>query len=83
MDYVASLSAFQPGREDWADLARDLGEALEGPGLLHGVTPLARGGLLARILAPTAPALSRAVFVSWSLCRRELLGLPPLHLRKL
>lgn len=83
MAYVASLAAFRPSRRDWAGLARHLHGALDGGGVLHGVTPLPRGGLLARVLAPTAPALSWSLLRLWSLCRAELLGLPPLDLRKL
>ncbi len=82
MAYVASLAAFRPSRPEWTGLASGLHDALDGAGVLHGVTPLPRGGLLARVLAPTAPAMSWCLLRLWSLCRAELLGLPPLDLRK-
>ena len=49
-----------------------------------GVTALGRGGLLARLLCPSAPALAMSVNDAlWAGCRRRLLDLPPLGLRKL
>jgi urease accessory protein UreH len=50
---------------------------------LARVTRLARGGVLARVLAPSAPALQRAVTALWAAARHALLGWPPLALRKL
>jgi urease accessory protein len=47
-----------------------------------GVAVLARGGLLIRCLAPSAPELIDSIETCWSLGRRALLGLPPLALRK-
>jgi urease accessory protein len=47
-----------------------------------GVAALARGGLLIRCLAPSAPDLIDTIETCWSLGRRALLGLPPLALRK-
>ena len=47
-----------------------------------GVATLARGGLLVRCLAPSAPALIDTIETCWSLGRRALLGLPALALRK-
>ncbi len=47
-----------------------------------GVATLARGGLLIRCLAPSAPALIDTIETCWGLGRRALLGLPPLALRK-
>lgn len=43
---------------------------------------LPRRGVLVRCLAPSAPALLDALDALWGLARRELLGLPPLALRK-
>jgi hypothetical protein len=42
-----------------------------------------RGGLLARLLCPSAPALAMSVNALWAGCRRRLLDLPSLGLRKL
>lgn len=43
---------------------------------------LPRRGALVRCLAPTAPALIDALDQLWAVARRDLLGLPPLALRK-
>lgn len=43
---------------------------------------LPRRGALVRCLAPSAPALLDAVAAIWGTARREILGLPPLPLRK-
>lgn len=43
---------------------------------------LPRRGALVRCLAPTAPILLDAVNALWAAARREILGLPPLALRK-
>ena len=85
MAYVATLAALAPAREDWGLLVDDLRATLaqSGPELRHGVTALARGGLLARLLAPSAPTLHACVGRLWAICRGRLLGLPPLDLRKL
>jgi urease accessory protein UreH len=48
-----------------------------------GVSALGRGGVLARVLAPSAPALLAATDALWAASRRRLYGLPPLLLRKL
>jgi urease accessory protein len=47
-----------------------------------GVAALARGGLLIRCLAPSAPELIDTLETCWGLGRWALLGLPPLALRK-
>ena len=85
MAYMATLAALSPSARDWGALVDDLRAALAATGgeLRHGVTALARGGVLARLLAPTAPALQGSVERLWALCRGRLLGLPPLDLRKL
>ncbi|MEK7838543.1 MAG: urease accessory protein UreD, partial [candidate division NC10 bacterium] len=76
MAYVATLAALAPAREDWGLLVDDLRAALaqSGPELRHGVTALARGGLLARLLAPSAPTLHACVGRLWAICRGRLLG---------
>lgn len=83
--YAASFLAMRPAGEGWAELARALQAAVDaaGAGGRAGVTALGRGGVLARLLCPSAPALQAAVHALWAACRRRLLGLPPARLRKL
>jgi urease accessory protein len=83
--YVATFAAMAPSRDGWDSAATELSGALGAVGLdaRFGVTPLGRGGLLARLLCPSAPALEDAVRTLWNMTRHRLLGLPPLVLRKL
>jgi len=83
--YVATILAIRPDRAEWGDLSRVLHDDLVGaaPDCRGGVTALARGGVLARLLCPSAPSLETGVETLWTRLRRELLGLPPLRLRKL
>jgi urease accessory protein len=83
--YVATFLAARPGRGDWDDLARALHEALGASrsGVRAGVSSLARGGLLVRLLCPSAPALRACVDALWARGRRLLLDKGPLDLRKL
>ena len=82
--FVALRSALDGGRL-WADLASTLERDLHaiGSDCRAGVSALARGGLLVRLLCPSAPSLSACVEAIWARCRRRLLGLGPLGLRKL
>jgi hypothetical protein len=52
-------------------------------GVTAGAAPGPRGGLVARVLAPTAPALVTALDTLAALARRALLDLPPLARRRL
>ena len=83
--YVATLLLLGPDRPGWPGLADALHAALASvaPEARAGVTTLARGGLLVRVLAPRAPALLGALAALWAPARRTLLELPPLQLRKL
>jgi urease accessory protein len=83
--YVATFAAVAPARDGWRELAEELCAAVETLQLdvRFAVTPLRRGGLLGRLLSPTAPLLQEAVTVLWRLARRRLLGLEALSLRKL
>jgi urease accessory protein len=85
MAYVATVSCLAPAHAGLDALGEALTRTLAGlaAGVTAGVTALARGGIVARILAPSAPALQRAVDASWATCRHNLWGLPPLALRKL
>jgi hypothetical protein len=75
----------RPAGEGWEELGRALQEALDaaGSGGRSGVTMLGRGGVLARLLCPSAPALQAMVQALWAAARRRLMGLPPARLRKL
>lgn len=85
--YVATFVALRAGDQGlpWADVAGALRSGLDtiAPGCRTGVTTLGRGGVLARLLCPSAPALSTCVEAIWGRCRRHVLGLGPLALRKL
>jgi urease accessory protein len=80
-----SGSTLRPAGEGWDDLARALQAEVDAAGVggRAGVTTLGRGGVLARLLCPSAPALQAAVQALWAACRQRLLGLPPARLRKL
>jgi urease accessory protein len=87
--YTATFLAMRPAgpatQPDWEDLARVLqtdAGAVQAGGRA-GVTTLGRGGVLARLLCPSAPALHDVVHALWATCRRRLLGLSPARLRKL
>ena len=83
--YLATFVAVAPSTEGWDGLARQSFDALVAldVGARFGVSALARGGFLARLLCPSAPALEASVLTLWAECRRLLLGLAPLALRKL
>jgi len=85
MAYVATVVCLSPtyGRLD--DLASSLSTLLEGTGLeaRAGVTMLARGGVVVRLLARSAPELQRAIDLAWACCRNLLWSLGPLALRKM
>lgn len=83
--YVATIVAIRPDRAGWGGLLESLHDDLVAvaPDCRAGVTSLARGGVLARLLCPSAPSLQAGVQGLWTRLRRELLGLPPLRLRKL
>ena len=84
MPYAATVACLAPSHGGLDELATDLADALAAgaPDASAGVTMLARGGLVARILAPSAPALQHAVEAAWVCCRAGLWGLGPLALRK-
>ena len=69
----------------WADVGFLLAAGTAGiaAAATAGVTPLARGGALVRILAPSAPAMQEGIQAAWAACRAWLWNLPPLLLRKI
>jgi urease accessory protein len=85
MAYVATVACLSPAHARLDDLASSLSMSLEGGGLeaRAGVTTLARGGLVVRLLARSAPALQRAIDLAWTACRGGLWNLGPLALRKM
>ena len=85
MPYVATVTCLAPAYTGFDTLGAALAGTLGGIacGVTSGVTTLARGGIVVRILAPSAPALQRAVDASWATCRHHLWRLPPLTLRKM
>jgi urease accessory protein len=84
MPYTATFACLAPAHASLAELAVAVAGALAvgAPDARAGVTTLARGGVVARLLAPSAPTLQRAVEVAWACCRAGLWGLGPLALRK-
>jgi urease accessory protein len=85
MAYVGTFAMAGDPAADWVSLARALTSGLgdaAGDARL-GVTALSRGGALARVLAPSAPALTRLAEALWVRARRLLFDRPPLGLRKL
>ena len=85
MAYVATVLCLAPchPRLDGLAAALEAGMAGTATDARAGVTPLARGGALVRILAPSAPVMQRAIHAAWSACRAWLWDLPPFLLRKL
>jgi urease accessory protein len=85
MAYAATVTCLAPSHGGLDELAAALAAALAmgAPSARAGVTTLARGGVVARILAPSAPVLQRAIEASWATCRLCLWRLPPLLLRKM
>jgi urease accessory protein len=83
--YLATVLCVAPSHPRLGELTAAVAEsvATSGSAARAGVTPLARGGVLARILAPSAPAMQQAVGAAWAACRDRLWGLPPQHLRKM
>ena len=83
--YVVTFAATALWPVRWDALASDLAGVLEtvaGATARFGVTPLSHGGVLVRVLVPSAPVLSAAVSALWATCCARLLGLPLLLLRK-
>lgn len=79
--YFGSAIVVGPG--NLAALARAITTTLREDGVPGGAAPGPRGGLVTRILAPSAPALISALDAVAALARRELLDLPPLPRRRL
>ncbi len=85
MAYIAAVLCLAPSHPRLDGLAAALaaGMVATAAGARVGATPLARGGVLVRILAPSAPAMQEAIHSAWATCRAWLWNLPPLLLRKI
>jgi hypothetical protein len=85
MAYVASVLCVAPAHPRLDGLADAIGASLSSASAESrtGVTALARGGVLVRILAPSAPAMQRSIESAWGSCRDWLWSLPPQRLRKM
>ena len=85
MAYVASVLCVAPAHSRLNGLVEAIGDSLSSGNLEShtGVTALARGGVLVRILAPSAPAMQRSIEVAWGCCRDWLWSMPPQILRKM
>lgn len=80
-DYFASVVVVSDhGLDAFATSARRLVAGVAGATAGVGVLP--RRGAIVRCLAANAPALADVLGALWDVARRELLGLPPLALRK-
>src|SRR5712691_10696731 len=74
MAYVATVAGLSPTHPSLNELASSLSTALDGSALdaRAGVAVLARGGIVVRLLAPSAHALQRAIGRAWAVCRAGL-----------
>jgi urease accessory protein len=83
--YIAAVLCLAPSHPRLDGLAGALAAGMVGTAVhaTAGVTPLARGGALVRILAPSAPAMQEGIQSAWAACRAWLWNLPPLLLRKI
>jgi urease accessory protein len=72
------------GGSDWEAFRREAAKVLADCSAVRGGAGiLARGGVVVRLLASSAPGLLGAVDALWAMGRQSVLGLPPLALRKL
>lgn len=82
--YIATFVAIAPVSGSWESVAMELAELVASTGTgRFGASALRRGGLVGRLLCPSAPALEAALLALWTRCRARLFGLGPLALRKL
>jgi len=85
MAYLATVACLSPAHVRFDELGYRLSKKLDERALdaRAGVAVLARGGVVVRLLARSAPALQRAIDLVWTGCRDDLWGLGPLSLRKM
>jgi urease accessory protein len=80
--YIATFVVAARRAVEWDALSDTLHSTLLSLPTLSGVSRLTRDGLVVRLLAENADDLHRAIHRLWSVARGELLGLPPIDLRK-
>jgi urease accessory protein len=81
--YMACLSLFADGFDDWPRIAAALSAELESaPQVKGGVSPLSRGGCVVRYLANSASALTRTNRKLSDVARELVVRLPPFDHRK-
>jgi urease accessory protein len=81
--YMACLSLFADGLEDWPRIAAALSAELESVSQVKGgVSLLSRGGCVVRYLTNSASDLTRTSRKLWDAARVLVVRLPPLDLRK-
>jgi len=85
MPYLGVFAAVEEGRAAWGPVAGALDDALprDRTAVRGGAALLGRGGVLVRVAAASAPALTAAAAALWAAGRRALFDRPPLQLRKL
>jgi urease accessory protein len=85
MPYLGVFVVVESGRASWDPVAEALDDALpRGRTMVRGGTAvLGRAGVLVRVAAPSAPALTETAEALWAAGRRALLDRTPLRLRKL
>jgi urease accessory protein len=81
--YMACLSCFADGFDDWPRIAAALNAELESvPQVQGGVSLLSRGGCVVRFLANSASDLTRTNRKLWDVARELVVRLPPFDHRK-
>jgi urease accessory protein len=81
--YMASLAVLADGFSRWRQLIASIEAQLKGmPQVLGGVSLLAHGGCLVRLLAHSAFDLTLAQLKLWAQAREDVLSLAPFNLRK-
>jgi urease accessory protein len=81
--YVATVGLLADGVVAWEKIVHDLQqEFVKSPSIEGAASLLSSGGCVVRLLARSAPDLTQAVRILWTLARRLLLDLPAVDLRK-
>jgi urease accessory protein len=81
--YMASLAVLADGFSGWREVIASIGSQLKSmPHVLGGVSLLAHGGCLVRLVARSASDLTLAQARLWSRARELVLGLASFDLRK-
>lgn len=82
-NYLATMVVLSDSESDWTALSAQLDRAMaDSPGLLGGVSEIAGGGCVVRLLTSTADSLTNTAAALWGIARTNLLGRQPFSLRK-